>query len=99
MSEEKKELTAEEKEEHELDTEFEYYWDRNGNIRYLKQDKDKGIISNQMVRRLDMTSEKAKEITEDDYRNGLKEMQKITDNFIDQIGKISQNKEKEIMEI
>jgi len=43
--------------------------------------------------------EKAKEINEDDYRNGLKEIQKITDNFIEQIEKISQNKEKEIMEV
>ena len=43
--------------------------------------------------------EKAKEITEDDYHSGLKEIQKITDNFIEQIGKISQNKEKEIMEV
>ena len=43
--------------------------------------------------------EKKKEITEDDYHNALKEIQKITDNFIEQIGKISQNKEKEIMEV
>jgi ribosome recycling factor len=43
--------------------------------------------------------EKRKEITEDDYHNGLKEIQKVTDQFIDKIGLMSQNKEKEIMEV
>lgn len=43
--------------------------------------------------------EKSKEITEDDHHNGLKEIQKITDNYIEKITIMSQNKEKEIMEV
>lgn len=42
---------------------------------------------------------KTSEITEDDLKDGEKKIQKITDNFIADIDKISQAKEKEIMEI
>lgn len=42
---------------------------------------------------------KASEITEDDLKNGEKEIQKITDNFIKDIDTISEAKQKEIMEI
>lgn len=42
---------------------------------------------------------KASEITEDDLKDGEKEIQKITDNFIKEIDEISAVKQKEIMEI
>ena len=43
--------------------------------------------------------EKASEITEDDLKDGEKELQDITDEFIVDIEKIAESKEKEIMEI
>lgn len=43
--------------------------------------------------------EKASEITEDDLKDGEKEIQKITDNAIKDIDTISEAKQKEIMEI
>lgn len=42
---------------------------------------------------------KNSEITEDDLKDGEKEVQKITDGFIEEIEKIADAKEKEIMEI
>lgn len=42
---------------------------------------------------------KASEITEDDLKDGEKEIQKITDSFIKDIDSISDAKQKEIMEI
>ncbi len=42
---------------------------------------------------------KASEITEDDLKDGEKEIQKITDNYIKDIDTISDAKQKEIMEI
>ena len=42
---------------------------------------------------------KNSEITEDDIKDGEKEVQKITDGFIDEIEKVAAAKEKEIMEI
>lgn len=42
---------------------------------------------------------KASEITEDDLKDGEKEIQKITDNFIKDVDSISAAKQKEIMEI
>ncbi len=42
---------------------------------------------------------KASEITEDDLKDGEKEIQKITDNYIKEIDEVSAAKQKEIMEI
>ena len=39
-----------------------------------------------------------KEISEDDYRRALNEVQKITDEFIEKVNKLVSEKEKEIME-
>ncbi len=39
-----------------------------------------------------------KEISEDDYRRALNEVQKITDEFIEKVNKLVEEKEKEIME-
>lgn len=43
--------------------------------------------------------QKASEITEDDLKNGESELQKITDEFVKNIDKEAEKKEKEIMEI
>jgi ribosome recycling factor len=43
--------------------------------------------------------EKNKEITEDELRKGLEEVQKLTDKFIEQADEVASNKEKEIKEI
>ena len=43
--------------------------------------------------------QKSSEITEDDYKNTEKDIQKLTDDFIKEIDKIMSNKEKELREI
>lgn len=43
--------------------------------------------------------QKASEITEDDYKNSEKDIQKLTDDFIKEIDKIAEKKEKELTEI
>lgn len=42
---------------------------------------------------------KNNEMTEDDFRNGEKEIQKLTDEFIKKIDEVAKEKEKEILEI
>ena len=46
-----------------------------------------------------MSMKKNSEITEDDLKDGEKEIQKITDNFIKEIEEISDKKQKEIMSV
>lgn len=43
--------------------------------------------------------QKASEITEDDYKNSEKDIQKLTDDFVKEIDKIADKKEKELTEI
>ncbi|MBN1230840.1 MAG: ribosome recycling factor [Anaerolineales bacterium] len=43
--------------------------------------------------------EQEKLITEDDLKRGEEDIQKLTDDFIEKINEISENKEKEIMEV
>jgi ribosome recycling factor len=43
--------------------------------------------------------QKSSEITEDDYKNSEKDIQKLTDDYIKEIDKIMSNKEKELKEI
>ena len=43
--------------------------------------------------------QKASEITEDDYKNEEKDMQKATDNYIKKIDELCAKKEKELSEI
>ena len=43
--------------------------------------------------------QKASEITEDDYKLAEKDVQKLTDDFIKEIDKIAEKKEKELLEI
>lgn len=42
---------------------------------------------------------KKKEISEDEERDGLKKVQEMTDNYIQKIGELQKDKEKEILEI
>jgi ribosome recycling factor len=50
---------------------------------------------NEMIKEL----EKDKEISEDDSKNALAKIQKTTDKYIDEIQKLTDNKEKEILNI
>lgn len=43
--------------------------------------------------------QKSSEITEDDYKNAEKDIQKLTDDYIKEIDKIAEKKEKELTEI
>lgn len=43
--------------------------------------------------------EKEKLITEDDLKRGEEDLQKLTDKYVEEIAKLGQNKEKEIMEV
>lgn len=43
--------------------------------------------------------EKEKLITEDDLERGEEDLQKLTDKYIEEIGRLGQNKEKDIMEV
>jgi ribosome recycling factor len=43
--------------------------------------------------------EREKLISEDDLKRGEEELQKVTDRYIEDIGKIGQRKEQEIMEV
>jgi ribosome recycling factor len=58
-------------------------------IRNIRRD------GNEMIKEL----EKEKEISEDDSKNALAKIQKITDKYIDEIQKLTDNKEKEILNI
>ena len=51
--------------------------------------------SNEQLKKM----EKDKQITEDDYHNGLKEIQTLTDEYIARVDELLVNKEKEIMEV
>jgi len=51
--------------------------------------------SNEKLKRM----EKDKEITEDEYHNGLKEIQNLTDEYIGKVDDLLNNKEKEILEV
>jgi ribosome recycling factor len=58
-------------------------------IRNIRRD------GNEMIKEL----EKEKEISEDDSKNALAKIQKITDKYIDEIQKLTDNKEREILNI
>jgi len=70
--------------------------------RVIKKKAEEGRIGIRNIRR-EINSrikemEKAKEISEDESRHALDEIQKITDKFIDKIDQLLANKEKEILE-
>jgi len=58
-------------------------------IRNIRRD------SNDMIKGL----EKDKDISEDDSKGGLAKIQKITDSYVEDAQKLSDNKEKEILSI
>ena len=71
-------------------------------VRLVHQRAEDGRVAVRNVRR-DLIKdlhefEKEKMISEDDLETGQEELQKITDRFIEEINKISEHKEKEILE-
>ena len=71
-------------------------------VRLVHQRAEDGRVAVRNVRR-DLIKdlhefEKEKMISEDDLEEGQEELQKITDRFIEEINKISEHKEKEILE-
>ena len=72
----------------------------------VKQTKKYGETSKVAIRNIRRDAvekmkkqQKASEITEDDYKIAEKDIQKLTDDFIKEIDKISEKKEKELTEI
>ena len=51
------------------------------------------------VNAIERKAEKAKEITEDESKKGVDDVQKLTDKIIKEIDAVAANKEKEVMEI
>lgn len=72
-------------------------------VKYARQKAEECRVAIRNVRRdgNDMTKEleKEKEISEDDSKNALARIQKVTDKYIDEIQKFTDNKEKEILNI
>jgi ribosome recycling factor len=73
---------------------------------YVKLAKNKAENARVSVRniRRDANEEikklqKASEISEDDSKRGIDEIQKLTDNYVNEINKILEEKEKEILEV
>ena len=70
--------------------------------RLVKQEAEQGRVAIRNVRR-DVMSDlkamlKAKEISEDDERRAEQEIQKITDKYVGEVDKVSENKQQEIMD-
>ncbi len=72
-------------------------------VKLVSKDCEEGKVAVRNVRRdaLDKlkAKKKANEITEDDQKDGEKNIQKLTDKFIEEIDKVGAAKEKEIMSI
>lgn len=72
-------------------------------VKYARQKAEECRVAVRNIRRdgNDMTKEleKEKEISEDDSKNAMARIQKITDKYIDEIQKLTDNKEKEILNI
>lgn len=72
-------------------------------VKYAKTKAEEARVAVRNVRRdgNDMIKdlEKEKEISEDDAKNGQARVQKLTDKYIEEIQKITDNKEKEILNI
>lgn len=72
-------------------------------VKQIKKFAEEGKVTIRNVRRDAMDKFKAmkknSEITEDDLANFEKEVQKLTDKFVAEIDKVSEEKEKEIMSI
>ena len=72
-------------------------------VKFAKQKAEECRVAVRNVRRdgndLIKDLEKDKEISEDDVKNALARIQKTTDKYIDEIQKLTDNKEKEILSI
>jgi len=72
-------------------------------VKVLKGKAEEGKVAIRNIRRdineKSKNAQKEKKITEDEYRTGLSDIQKLTDGFIDQIDEILKAKEVEIMEV
>lgn len=72
-------------------------------VKHVRNEAEKARVFIRNIRR-DANTEvkdllKAKKITEDDERRGEEAIQKLTDRFIAEIDKLTQNKESELMQI
>ena len=76
---------------------------RNELVKKTKTYAEEGKVAIRNIRRdaIDKfkKAQKASEITEDDYKNIEKDIQKLTDDFTKEIDKIQERKEKELKEI
>lgn len=72
-------------------------------VKVVKKRAEEGKVAIRNIRReandLIKSSEKEKMISEDESKKGMDDIQKITDNYIKDIDKILQAKEKDIMEV
>ena len=72
-------------------------------VKQIKRMTEEGKIEIRNIRREGNDSlkkmEKSSEISEDDQKKGMKEIQELTDKWIDNISDASSSKEKEIMEV
>ncbi len=75
---------------------------RVGLARMVKQEAEQGRVAVRNIRR-DVISDmkellKEKEMTEDELRKGEQDIQQITDKFVGEVDKVSEDKQKEIMD-
>jgi ribosome recycling factor len=75
---------------------------RKGLARIVKQEAEQGRVAVRNIRR-DVISDiktllKEKEISEDDERRAEQDIQQITDKYVAEVDKISEDKQKEIMD-
>jgi ribosome recycling factor len=72
-------------------------------VKVLKKKAEEGRVSVRNIRREANDGvkdlEKSKDISEDDSRRTLDDIQKLTDKFVKEVDLVMENKEKEIMEI
>lgn len=69
----------------------------------VRKDAENSKVAIRNIRREAMDTvkkmEKAKELTEDEKKSGEDDIQKITDKYIEEVDKVTEKKEKELMEI
>lgn len=72
-------------------------------VKVVKKKEEEGKIAVRNIRRdkIDMAKDfqKSGDITEDDLKKAQDEIQKITDEFVDQISKIAKAKEEDVMKV
>lgn len=72
-------------------------------VKVLRKKAEEGRVSVRNIRREAndgvKSMEKNKDISEDDSRRALDDIQKLTDKYVNEVDQVMENKEKEIMEI